>query len=125
MRLLVTGSRDSFPGLLQALDAIFAAVEPDEIHVREQTGVDIDTREWAAVHGHSLVPTDADMSQPSPQRYHDANQRMVDKCEAGDVAVGFPGPNSRGTWDCLRRALKRGLKCYVADPSGRISRWYG
>lgn len=52
-------------------------------------------------------------SMPSPQRFHDRNQRMVDLAESGDYLLAFPDADSRGTWDCYRRGKARGLKCYV------------
>lgn len=115
-RLLVTGSRDGFPSLWDALDALVAALgRPVEVHVREQDGVDVGTRAWVAARGLYLVPEQADPSRPSPERYHEANQRMVDKCARGDVAAAFPRRGSRGTWQCLGRARRAGLRCYVAD----------
>lgn len=41
------------------------------------------------------------------------NQAMVDFCRAGDVCLGFPDAESRGTWDCMRRAHAAGLTTYM------------
>jgi hypothetical protein len=39
------------------------------------------------------------------------NDRMV---EAGaNVCLGFPGPNSRGTWDCIHKAVNAGIETRV------------
>lgn len=37
---------------------------------------------------------------------HERNQRIVD---AADAMIAFPGPRSRGTWDAIRRARKKGI----------------
>lgn len=39
------------------------------------------------------------------------NQKMVDL--GADLCVAFPGPGSRGTWDCLRRAADAGIQGLV------------
>ncbi len=120
---LITGSRHGYYGLWEALDAAVRVFgSPTVVHVREQRGVDQDARAWVHSRGLQLVPHAADPSRPSPDRYHEANQRMVDAVCAGGLALGFPGPKSRGTWDCLRRARERGLACYVAD-GRRLRRW--
>jgi hypothetical protein len=125
VRLLITGSRHGFPRLAEALDAFVGTIgNPDEVHIRGQRGVDTEARTWVAARGLLLVPEASDPARPSPARYHEANQRMVDKCGPGDIAVGFPAIDSRGTWDCLVRARRAGLRCYVADPHTRkITLW--
>lgn len=117
---LITGSRHGFEGLERALNAaeMFFG-RPTRVHVREQRGVDQATRAWVRDAGLLLVPHRVDESLPSPERYHQANQAMVDRVADGGIAFGFPDVHSRGTWDCLRRAHARGLRCYVADQRTR------
>lgn len=48
------------------------------------------------------------------------NQRMVDR--GADVCLAFPASDSRGTWDCVRRAKKAGIRVVVSDsvsPTGK------
>lgn len=43
------------------------------------------------------------------------NQAMVDT--APDLVLAFPLGDSRGTWDCVRRARTAGLAVIVTEPS--------
>jgi len=127
VRLLITGSRHGFPGLPEALDAFVALLgRPLEVHVRDARGVDREARSWVVARGYLLVPEKADPERPDPERYHEANQRMVDKCSPGDIAIGFPDAGSKGTWKCLHQARKAGLRCYVANPrTKKVDIWSG
>lgn len=42
------------------------------------------------------------------------NQKMVDL--GADITLAFPGPNSRGTWDCIRRAQAEGIPVRTVTP---------
>jgi hypothetical protein len=39
------------------------------------------------------------------------NSRMVNA--GADVCLAFPGPNSRGTWDCVRKAVDADIPTHV------------
>lgn len=125
--LVITGSRHGFDGLWRALDALCAKLgRPERVLVREQRGVDQDARAWARARGYvdneTLLLFDVDMNRPSPQRYHEGNERMVNKARPGARCAGFPCPKSRGTWKCLAYAKKRGLQCVVAKDD-KLSTW--
>jgi hypothetical protein len=45
------------------------------------------------------------------------NQRMADS--GIDAAYGFPTANSSGTWDCVRRVRKAGIKPVLIDQTGK------
>jgi hypothetical protein len=40
------------------------------------------------------------------------NQAMVDAAEPGNWLLAFPSGESRGTRDCMRRGVERGLRVY-------------
>lgn len=40
------------------------------------------------------------------------NQQMADYAEA---LIAIPGPDSRGTWDMVQRAMAKGLRVYVYE----------
>lgn len=48
------------------------------------------------------------------------NARMVRWAaeREGSILLAFPGPTSRGTWDCVRRAVAAGLRVLI-EPVGR------
>jgi hypothetical protein len=35
-----------------------------------------------------------------------------------DLCLGFPGPGSKGTWDCLRKAVDAGIPTRVRSLGG-------
>ncbi len=41
------------------------------------------------------------------------NQQMVDA--GANICLGFPGPGSRGTWDCLERAVNAGIPTEIVS----------
>lgn len=43
-----------------------------------------------------------------------------------DVCLGFPTVNSRGTWDCMRRAHMAGIPVIIRTPAMSLGvPWYG
>jgi hypothetical protein len=43
--------------------------------------------------------------------------RNTEMVEAGaDVCVAFPGPKSKGTWDCIRKAAAAGIPVWIEPP---------
>jgi hypothetical protein len=58
----------------------------------------------------------ADRKRPTPERFHERNQRMVDEAKGRapqPVCLAIPDDDSRGTWDCYLRALAAGLVCHA------------
>lgn len=45
---------------------------------------------------------------------HARNARMV--AMGADVCIGFPMPGSKGTWDCLKRAVDAGIPVEICNP---------
>ena len=86
---------------------------PKVLIVGDAPGVDAQALMWCGEERPLLHRVTVDRRLPSPERYHDRNQRMVDAAEPGDHCLAFPDPESRGTWDCVRRARERGLVVFV------------
>ncbi len=65
-------------------------------------GVDTIAIEYAK-HATTYLP---DMRKPSPQRYYDRNQQIVDD---SDVLIAITDKLTGGTWDTIRKAHKKGI----------------
>lgn len=72
-------------------------------------GVDLYAEEWARAHRQLWDPHPAESRGGrflGPER----NAKMV--ALGADLCIGFPGPKSRGTWDCLEKATNAGIETY-------------
>jgi len=81
-------------------------------------GVDVYAQSWAQQRG---VPWQAVPARRSRGGYllgAERNTKMVR--DGADECVGFPGPESRGSWDCLRKAVDAGIQL-----AGVIGWWPG
>lgn len=118
-RILVTGTRENSPrirGLVwQILDtATFWVGERGPIIVVHGQcpigGVDLDAADWATYRGHQ---TEAHPASRRGNRFlgPERNTEMV--AAGADVCIGFPGPGSKGTWDCLRKAVDAGIPTHI------------
>jgi hypothetical protein len=84
-------------------------------------GVDRQALEWALDNGVFFVVFTADWELHGKAAGPKRNQKMVRLGERwGARCLGFPVGNSRGTYDCLRRALSVGLKTFRVLGDGRI-----
>lgn len=118
-RILITGTRQNGPEIKgqvwRTLDSasFWVAQRNRLIVVHGQCpagGVDKYAEDWAIARGHQAERHPADFSkgrQAGPLR----NAEMV--AAGAQVCIGFPGPGSRGTWDCLRRAVDAGIPTSV------------
>lgn len=105
-RVIITGTREELSAEDRAIasDLILrAAAWADEVGVGDcPTGIDALVRKL--VPGARVFRADWQAFGPSagPKR----NGNMVRWCAKADErrAVGLPGPRSRGTWDCIRKA---------------------
>jgi hypothetical protein len=75
-------------------------------------GVDTHADTWAVVNWCPVVGYKADWD-----KYHKAaggirNQLMLDEFKP-QLVIAFPGPNSKGTWDMVRRAGKAGVETRI------------
>jgi YspA, cpYpsA-related SLOG family len=127
-RFLVTGSRHwhDGPPVWAWLDVFLrdANVGPRPVVVveGEAPGVDRLAKMWAFAHGYAVDPFEAHWRVDGVYRRWAGNERNQEMVDAGaDLCAGFPTEDSRGTWDCLRRAHRAGIRCrVVALPGGEI-----
>lgn len=113
MRIIVTGARDHDDehAVYNALDAHWRnhpAGQPFVVvHGACPTGADDHARHWAASRGVPQEPYPARDFGPWPWCGPRRNTHMVRL--GGDLVIAFPGPKSRGTWDCVRKARAAGI----------------
>lgn len=134
-RILITGSRNW--SNTNAIVSAFAVVIPGSLRrpnvevvvvhgdapgadtlagrIAEQWGFDVESHpaQWDRNCDQSCYhPTRMKDGKPyCPVAGHLRNQHMVDL--GADVCLAFPTRDSRGTWDCVRRAEKAGIPVYV------------
>jgi hypothetical protein len=127
MRILVTGSRHTTAGdvrlVWQTLDTCLPLALPGAplIVVHGECpygGVDLAADQWALNHPGLTVPERHPAARNAagqvlgPAR----NSEMVNL--GATLCFGFPGPNSRGTWDCLKKAVDAGISTRVYSLRG-------
>ena len=84
-----------------------------------EPGADLIAARFALFTGARTEPHPADWGRglrAGPER----NARMV--AAGADVVLAFPLPGSRGTWSCVRLALKAGLVVRVLGDGGKGGR---
>lgn len=115
MRVLVTGSRSKeLPAsrvhrVLTKVDGLAQEghVKPTLVVGCCPTGADAHALAYALEHGWNVERYSANWRRDGERAGPDRNQRMVDS--GADVCIAFPMPESRGTWDCIRRARAAGI----------------
>jgi hypothetical protein len=112
LRVLVTGTREVTDGqanyvryaLNWATEDARAAGRAVVIIEGEAPGVDTVSRQWAeASPGVTVEPHRAQWDRFGKAAGPMRNAEMV--AAGADVCMAFPGPESRGTWDCIKRAV--------------------
>jgi hypothetical protein len=58
------------------------------------------------------VPVNHEKDGTWPMAGNRRNERMLDLADA-DLVLAFPGPRSRGTWNCVRAAWERGVRVEI------------
>jgi hypothetical protein len=115
MKLVITGSRHGHPDVERwMLKFAIKHGLPELTIVGDAAGVDAQAWEFAVSHLWSYAFIRVKRALGSPEMFHDRNQRMVELASKGDWLLAFPGPRSRGTYDCMRRANERGLNVRTA-----------
>ena len=116
MRILITGSRhehDPKP-VWDAINEHFTGVYSDAVIVHGACpygGVDESAARWARYVGATEEAHPADWGRHGKSAGPKRNQTMVDR--GADICLAFPGPSSRGTWDCMKRARAAGIPVQV------------
>lgn len=126
-RILVTGWRD-WPEVdkhvvWDALNAFQSSCEiPAQfIVVHGQCpygGVDLYAEEWAISKGHTPEAHPAPWTKFGKAAGMIRNAEMVNL--GADVCFGFPGPSSRGTVDCMKKARAAGIETKEIAWSGHV-----
>ena len=117
--LLFSGTRELTPtqtaNLLEELLDIKATIQPDLVIVGDARGVD---RLVADVFESQTARFVADWKKYDKAGGVIRNSDMVKAAELLGVEEGyaFPGGNSRGTWDCIRKAIANGIVMHVSKP---------
>lgn len=113
-RVLVTASRDHIDGeiIYDALaDELYLNAEPRMLPMvvihGAAPGGDTIAHEWTVASANCTPDPHPANWRAGKQAGHVRNQLMVDL--GADVCLGFPLPDSTGTWDCLRRAEDAGI----------------
>lgn len=118
MKIIVTGGRDftDYVEVKQVLDFYHGSEGVELLVEGGARGADLLANKWA--HENNVTVETFDCTAEDWERYGKAagnirNRRMLDAHLDAHV-VGFPGPKSRGTWNCLKDAIKRNMAvdCY-------------
>lgn len=73
-------------------------------------GVDLHAENWAKAREQLWDPRPADWDTYGKAAGPIRNAEMI--ALGADLCIGFPGPRSRGTWDCLEKATNAGIETY-------------
>ena len=121
MRILITGSRD-WKGVADIVNAIWEyAMNPNSdviagtviVHGDCPTGADNIADHMANELGITVERHPANWALYGKSAGPLRNQEMVDL--GADICLAFPLPESRGTWDCIRRARAAGIPVMISD----------
>ena len=125
MRVLITGSRFEDVDLV-GVEVFVRGLPLDAVLVVGDcpTGVDAHARLSAALIGLSVEVFRADWAAHSRGAGPRRNQAMVDS--GATFAMAWPGPRSRGTWDCVRRCRAARIPVRVMGvPEVYRRSWWG
>lgn len=112
--VLVTGSRELHPKFTSDVrDVLLRYIMRNDIVVEGGArGVDAYIRDWCQSCNLPVHEVPADWKRDGKAAGPIRNQRMLDDYDI-DLVLAFPGPDSRGTWDMVRRAANAGKEVYV------------
>jgi hypothetical protein len=114
VKLCVTGTREGRPDVAYWLDRWVRRFGlPELLIVGDARGVDTETLGWGRERAAQVLVVHVNEALPSPQRYHDRNERMARRLGTGDWCLGFPGPHSRGTQHTMGLCRQRGARVYA------------
>lgn len=119
MRILVTGTRDipnqfSLDTIINQLDDWLRLADGEMVlvHGDAPDGVDAAAAHWATHHPMVVPePYPADWDKYGKAAGAIRNSYMVSL--GADLCLGYPGKGSKGTWDCLKKAVDAGIPTYV------------
>jgi hypothetical protein len=107
---MVTGGRDfsDVERLTDALNSLVVSPTPPVLSVGDcPTGADLIAKAYALAAGWFVLEFAADWATHGKAAGPLRNQAMVDAGQ--DLCIAFPLPDSRGTWDAVRKAIDAGI----------------
>ena len=112
MRVLVCGGAKftDFEALCNACNHY--AYEAEVLIEGEAAGADKLGRAWAEDQDIPVLPFPANWRKYGRAAGPIRNQQMLDEGKP-DLVLAFPTPESRGTWDMVRRAKKAGIRVII------------
>lgn len=84
-------------------------------------GADLLADQWAVVNWAGLEEYKAEWDKYGNRAGPIRNQRMLDEGKP-QLVVAFPTPNSKGTWDMIRRAKRHGIETIIVGDYGPKSK---
>ena len=115
MRVLICGGRDfdNRTAIRNALISLCASEDGVDVVIEGAApGADALAREAAEDFGITVETYPADWDKHGKAAGPIRNQQMLDEGKP-DLVLAFPTPQSRGTWDMVRRARKAGIEARV------------
>lgn len=120
-RVLVTGTREDGLYLHQFVSTVLTSLIHDDrtpphrrviiVHGDCPQGVDQYAKMWAVRARIQQEPHPADWKKYGKRAGPIRNGQMV--ATRPDYCIGFPASGSRGTWDCLQKAVDAGIPTEV------------
>ena len=119
-RVLVTGSRNwtnraAITSALLGVESLEGWDVDTVVIMGDAQGADDMARQAAISLGYSVEVHKASWHKYGKRAGPDRNQRMVNA--GANLCLAFPLAESKGTWDCVRRAAEAGIP--VEYPAGR------
>lgn len=117
MKVLVCGSRrftDPFRVSLAIDERMRQLPARTSVIHGAAPGADQIAAEAAHRHGHRVTPFPPNEAWPSPQRFHERNDRML--AEHPDLVLAFWNGKSAGTRSVIEKARRRGIPVEVVRP---------
>jgi hypothetical protein len=115
-RILVTGSRNwSDRNLIIATLKRYDDTHTTLVSGACPTGADLIAEQEAERFGWNIERHPANWDKYGKSAGPRRNQEMVDA--GADICLAFPLPDSRGTWDCTRRAIAANIPVIIQGRS--------
>lgn len=133
-RMLVTGTRENSEAIRESVHHRLDEVVNDHRYIFPvgraivvvhgqcpKGGVDLYAEQWALSRGYAPERHPADWGRYGKRAGMIRNTDMV--VAGADICVGFPGPGSRGTWDCLRQSVDANILTRVFPITSYVLPW--
>jgi hypothetical protein len=118
--LAVCGGRD-FTNKAQLMATLDTFVDPPELVITGGAdGADTLAEEWARFHSYEVVTKEPDWDRHGEKAGLIRNSEII---ALADLLVAFPTKKSRGTWDTVNKAKKKGIP-YMVFPEEEEGRYW-